>query len=171
MSPTTSDYYNIDSLYFGDFPVIRVAMDSSQPVTRMRFINDMSPCDDSLVAADDSGTMAQLTAAELFRQNKTVYCPTIQVPILPDALPGQQFSFNSNTYRAMQIDHHIVGDDMTTTLTLTSDLTNGLARKRYEDYNKQLANQRPNTQDRNATSMSRDGVDYNVPRLIKDYTP
>lgn len=168
---SAATWFKIDGLYMGDAPVCRVAYDSTlaSGTTKMRFLPEFTNASDSLLASDDSGTFAQLVKAEYLRQKQTTYNPVIKLPLLPDCLPGMQFSFNSTTYRATQIVHEGNGEEATTTLTLTSDVTNGLARKRYEDNNRIYTNFRPTTQDRAATSLSRSGVDYRVARLVKDY--
>ena len=161
----------VDGLHFGNVPVCRIAKNTSFPFTRMKTIVDNIGKDDSLIASDDSGTMAQLAYAELLRSQKTVYTNIVKVPILPDALPGQQFSLNGATYRATEIMHEIKNSDYTTTLTLTSDLTNSYTRRRYEDLNKQYNNFLPKYQTRAATNISSGTIDYRVQRLEKDYAP
>jgi hypothetical protein len=135
----------------------------------MRLITDNVGKDDSLVATDDSGVMAQLAYAELLRQQKVTYHQTLTMPMIPKALPGQQFSLATVTYRASEIVHEIAGDDYTTTLTLTSDLINGRTRQRYEDVNKAYANMRPEFQDRQASSIKAGQVDWRITRLVTDY--
>jgi len=166
-----NEYCNIDSLHFGNVPLCRVAKNTSFPFTRMKTIVDDIGKDDSLLASDDSGTMAQLAYAELLRSQKTTYTNIVKVPMLPDALPGQQFSLNGETYRATEIMHEIKNGDYTTTLTLTSDLTNSYTRRRYEDLNRQYNNFLPKYQTRAATNISSGSIDYRVLRLEKDYAP
>ena len=71
--------------------------------------------------------------------------------------------------RATKITHVIKGDDYTTILSLTDDITNGRARIRYEDLNKVYASQRPEWQDRAASNIKAGSVDWRITRLTKDY--
>ena len=164
------EYALIDGLNFGHVPLCRVAWNSNLPQNcQMRLITDNVGKSDSLVASDDSGVMAQLCYAELLRQQKATYHQNIQLPMLPKALPGQQFSLATVAYRATEIIHDIAGDDYTTTLKLNSDLINGRTRLRYEDVNKIYGNLRPEFQDRQAASIKAGSVDWRVQRLVKDY--
>jgi hypothetical protein len=166
---SAGDFMNIDGLYFGDFPICRVAKNSDYSPYSMKLIVDDVGKDDSLNTADDSGMMAQLAYAELLRSQKTTYQITTKQQILPDALPGQWFSISSVDLRAREITHVINGDDFTTYLDLTSDVVNGNTRRRYEDINKQYAALRPENQDRQATNIKAGKVDWRIPRYEVDY--
>lgn len=162
-------YICLDGFYFGDAHVCRVAWNSNDTKIKQRIIVDDIGKDDSLKASDDSGVMAQLAYAEYLRCSSEYYINTITVPMLPNALPGQLFYVDGVDMRATQIIHEITESQYKTTLHLTSDLTNGRSRPRYEDLNKQYANIRPNFQDREASNMKAGTVDYRITRLAKDY--
>lgn len=162
-------YICLDGFYFGDAHVCRVAWNSDDTKIKQRIIVDDIGKDDSLKASDDSGVMAQLAYAEYLRCSSEYYINTITVPMLPNALPGQLFYVDGVDMRATQIIHEITESQYKTTLHLTSDLTNGRSRPRYEDLNKQYANIRPNFQDREASNMKAGSVDYRITRLAKDY--
>lgn len=159
----------IDGLHIGGAKVCRVAWNSNDTKIKQRIIVDDIGKDDSLLASDDSGVMAQLAYAEYLRCSSEYYINTITVPMLPNALPGQLFYVDGVDMRATQIIHEITESQYKTTLHLTSDLTNGRSRPRYEDLNKQYANIRPQFQDREASNMKAGTVDYRIARLVKDY--
>jgi len=78
-----------------------------------------------------SVTQQALAKAELFRLHNPVMRGTVQVPGIPDILPGQKVTVNapsanlSNaTLRVISAKHHYGQDNFTTTLELTDDLTN-----------------------------------------------
>jgi hypothetical protein len=78
-----------------------------------------------------SVTQQALAKAELFRLHNPVMRGTVQVPGIPDVLPGQKVTVNapsanlSNaTLRVISAKHHYGQDNFTTTLELTDDLTN-----------------------------------------------
>ena len=165
------DCIYIDGLHFGNVPLCRVAWNGNLPgnTAKMRLIVDDIGKDDSLIATDDSGTMAQLAYAELLRQQKETLNLQVKTNMLHEALPGQWFYVNSIDMRATQLIQEIHGDDYTTTLNLTDDVTNGRARLRYEDLNKQYANLRPEFQDRQATNIKAGSIDWRISRLVKNY--
>jgi hypothetical protein len=164
-----NDYVCVDGLYFGDVDLCRVAYDSSISPYSMRLITDNIGKDDSLIAADDSGIMAQLAYAELLRSSATSNAGYVKLKgVIPEALPGQYFYLQADM-RATKIVHEIDGTGFHTTPYLTNDLLNGRARMRYEDLNKVYADIRPEFQDRQATSIKAGNVDWRITRLAVDY--
>jgi hypothetical protein len=164
----------VDGLHFGNVPICRTAWNSALPSNskcKMRLITDSVGKDDSLIASDDSGLIAQLAHAELLRQQKATNHITVKLPIIPDALPGQWFSLEGFDYRATKIVHEIKSNDYTTTLYLTDDLTNSKNRPRWEDVNRQYANIRPEFQDRQASNLKAGSIDWRIQKLVKDYAP
>jgi hypothetical protein len=161
----------IDGLHFGDAAVCRVAWNSNLPgsTAKMRLITDDVGKDDSLVASDDSGLMAQMACAELLRQQKTSTVGTIETPMIKDILPGQWLYIQSTDYRVTKLTHNIAGNKYTTSFELTDDVTNGRSRTRYEQINKVFAAARPEWQDRQASNMKAGSVDLRITRLVKDY--
>ena len=138
----------------------------------MKLIVDDVGKDDSLVAADDSGLMAQLAYNELLRLQKTALAGTVDLTsIVPDALPGQLFNVQGTDMRCTQIVHTIAPspEGYRTLLTLTDDLINSRARMRYEDTNRVWESIRPEWQDRQASNIKAGTVDWRIQRLIKDY--
>jgi len=78
-----------------------------------------------------SVTQQALAKAELFRLHNPVMRGTVQVPGIPDVLPGQKVTINapsanlsSATLRVISAKQHYGQDNFTTTLELTDDLTN-----------------------------------------------
>jgi hypothetical protein len=170
-SHAQNEYIHVDGLHFGDANVCRVAYDSGISPYNMKLIVDNIGKDDSLVAADDTGTMAQLAYAELLRSKTTAAVGTIETDMIKDALPGQWFYFNSTDYRSTKIEHLLEPAPIgfRSKIYLTSDVTNGIARRRYEDLNKQYAAIRPEWQDRQASNIKAGSVDWRITRLTKDY--
>lgn len=184
------DYGIIDAPHFSDADICRVARSkwpseggtlgqSTNPV-KVKVITDDVGKDDSLVATDDSGLMAQMAYAELLRLRKSSIVGTIQTPMIKDALPGQWFHIHAKKkaddsfaidedMRATRITQSFSINGYTTTLELTNDLTNSHARPRYEDQNKIWASIRPEWQDRQASSLKAGNLDIRIARLEKPY--
>src|SRR3989475_4352342 len=81
-------------------------------------------------------TQQALAKAELFRLHNPILRGTVQVPGIPDILPGQKVTINapsanlsSTSLRVLTVKHHYGQDNFTTTLELTDDLTNYQALK------------------------------------------
>jgi hypothetical protein len=161
----------IDGLHFGDANVCRVAAlsDYTGVVTRQRLIVDDVGKDDSLVASDDSGLMAQLAYSELLRLQKTSTVGTVETPMIIDMLPGQWVYIQSTDYRVTKVIHTIGADGYKSALSITDDTTNSRPRTRYEDLNKLYAAIRPEWQDRQAANIKAGQVDWRVTRLVKTY--
>jgi hypothetical protein len=65
--------------------------------------------------------------------------------------------------------HSISKTNYTSLISITDDLTNGRARLRYEDVNKQWSAIRPEFQDRQASSIKASSIDLRVARLAENY--
>jgi hypothetical protein len=179
------DYmYYIDGLHFGDIPICRIAKNSTNiTVNNLRckpVIDDIGK-DDSLNAADDSGLMAQMALAELLRSQTTPIVGTVTVAFIKDLLPGQLLhihakktasgSFNINKdMRVTKVEHSWNNKGVVTKISLTDDVINANTRSSYTDINTVFKAIRPDSQDRQATSISR-GIllDTTVPIFEKDY--
>lgn len=170
-TPFANQTVNIDGLHFGSVPICRVATDSSISPDCMTLIVDDQGKDDSMVATDDSGIMAQLCRAELLRQTTEAYIGSLKTQMCPTALPGQLWHSVGSDFRATKLEQEIHADAYSTTLYLTDDLLNGRTRMRHDDTNKVYASIRPEWQDRKASNISAGSVDWTVPRLVKDYAP
>lgn len=178
-------YGYLDGLYIGDVPLCRVAKKSDATINtqklKVKVITDNIGKDDSLVATDDSGTMAHMAYAELLRGQTTPIVGTISVPMIKDLLPGQLLhvhacktatgAFNINKDMRVTRIHHILDVErgFLSEITVTDDLTNAHSRMSYTDFNAVLANTRPEFQDRQATSLKAGEVNINVARLVKEY--
>jgi hypothetical protein len=149
---------------------------------KTRIINDPFGKDDTLKASDDSGTIARLAYAELLRAQTTPTVGTLTTPsMIKDILPGQlvhiharpnlagTFQINAD-FRVTQIlQQWQTGGEYTTTLNVTSDVTNSYARAAYDSVNETIRNQRPEFQDRQATAMKMREIDITQTILAKDY--
>lgn len=165
-------FFLIDGLHFGGAAVCRVAAlsDYTGVIVRQRLIVDDVGKDDSLVATDDSGLMAQMAYSELLRGRSEATVGTVETPMIKDLLPGQWLYIQSADYRVTKIIHTIDTTGYHSLLYVTSDVLNSRARLRYEDVNKQFASIRPEWQDRQASNIKAANVDFRVAPLIKTYT-
>jgi hypothetical protein len=173
-------YATLDGLHFGTAPICRIARQTlptegmpigtlgttSNPM-RFKVLTDNIGKDDSLVALDDSGLLAQMAKAELIRLSKTVINGKFTTPLIPDVFPGQYFYIGSKDWRITKITHNLAA--MTSAFEVTDDLTNSHQRLRYEDKNKQFAAMRPEYQDKQATSIKSGAMDIRVLPLEKAY--
>lgn len=176
------DYVCIDGLHIGNVPIIRVARqefpdeieadrgtlgETTNPI-KFKVLTDNIGKDDSLLATDDSGLMAQLAKAELLCACKPSINGKFTTPLIKDVLPGQYFYIEKD-YRITEATHFIQGGEFRTAFEVTDDLTNSHTRLRYEDINKQYASIRPEYQDRQATSLKSGGMDIRILPLEKAY--
>ena len=150
---------------------------------RVKVITDKIPKDDTLKAADDSGTIAQLAYAELLRSQTTPIMGYVITPLIPDLLPGQLMhihakqkrdgTFNiDKDMRVTKIIHHLTTDEnegCNTQIFLTDDVKNANCRLPYEDLNKALSAIRPEFQDLQATSIKANLIDITQGVLSKSY--
>jgi len=135
----TTELY-IDDLHFSGV-VVREARDTSEITANdlhQKLIRNDTAVNDTLVASDDSGTAAQLAYAELLRRSQTPIVAMIQIPLLPDLLPGQTLHIHAckktdgtfrvdADYRVKDLRHVINNQGATTIVNLTSDVTNSHA--------------------------------------------
>lgn len=138
---------------------------------KLKVITDDVGKDDSLVAADDSGVMAQLAKAELYRCKTTPLVGELRVPYLYDLLPGQLIhthakknaagTFNVDCdMRGVRVEHDFdVPNGFTSRVAVTSDVINSYPRMAWSNMNKVLAAARPEFQDRQATSIKTREID------------
>ena len=180
-----NDYVNLDGFYFGDAPICRIArqefpdeveadrgtLGTADNPVRFKTLTDNTGKDDSLVASDDSGLMAQLAKAELLRCSKEVTNGKFTLDMIPDVLPGQYLYFGKD-WRITKATHEITeadADGFKTNFEVTDDLTNSHTRLRYEDINKVYASIRPEWQDRQASTIKAGNVDIRITPLDKPY--
>lgn len=180
-----SVYGYLDGLYVGAVPICRVAKKSDATINtqklKVKVVTDNVGKDDSLVASDDSGTMAQMAYAELLRGQTTPLVGSFVTPMIKDLLPGQLIhvhaaktitgSFNiDRDMRVTRVRHNMNAESgFLSNITVTDDLTNTHTRAAYTDLNAVLATTRPEFQDRQATSMKAGELDIYVTRLVKEY--
>jgi hypothetical protein len=176
-------YFNVDGLHFGDAAVCRTAWNSTSVTAnkvRMKTITDNIGKDDSLKVTDDSGLMAQMAYAELLKLQTTPTVGEFTTLMIKDVLPGsllhvhadKKFNLAFNVDMDMRITKLVdIWDpkEVTTTSTVTSDVTNSTTRTRYGDWNKMAEMIRPDMQDRQASSIKGGDIDIRLARLIKDY--
>jgi hypothetical protein len=173
----------LDAFNIGGAQITRIAKNSTNITAnkvKMKPLTNTTPYDDSLSASDDSGVLAQLAYSELLRLQKSSKTASIPTQMIKDALPGQWFHIHAKKksdgsftvdedFRATKIVHVISPSGFWSSLELTTDLTNSHARPAYEDRNKVAAANRPEYQDRQATSIKAGQVDIYVTPLAKDY--
>jgi hypothetical protein len=179
--PEIGDAY-LDGFHFGGAAVCRIARqtlptegmpigtlgDTDNPM-RFKVITDNIGKDDSLVALDDTGLMAQLAKAELMKLNSTPTLGKFTTPMIPTWLPGQFAYIGSIDYRPTKLNHTINNRGFHTSFEVTTDVTNSHSRRRFEDMNKIYAAIRPEYQDRQATSVKSGSMDIRVLPLEKAY--
>jgi len=135
----TDDMY-IDDLHFAGV-VVREAKDAAGIAANNEYQKSLR-CDtalnDTLNAADDSGTAARLARAELLRRSQTPIVGSIRIPMAVDVLPGQLVHIHSckqsdgtfridKDMRVKEVKHVIVPTEkhgFQTELNLTDDVTN-----------------------------------------------
>ena len=176
---------NVDGLHFGSVPLCRIARQefpdeiaagrgtlgtTTNPV-RFKTFTDSIGKDDSFIASDDSGLMAQLAKSELLRLAKPTMNGKFSTSLIPDILPGQYVYISAKDYRITKLTHHLepYPNACTTSYQVTDDLTNSRSRMRYEDVNKLYAAIRPEYQDRQAASIKNSLMDITIQPLEKAY--
>lgn len=170
--PVNSALY-IDGVQFNG-QVLRGAKEAGIGVNnklKLKVITDDIGKDDSMVASDDSGIMAQLAKAELFRCKTTPLVGEIRVPYLYDLLPGQLLHIHSKKkadgtfnidrdMRAVRVEHDFdSANGFTDRIAVTSDVINSYPRMAWTNMNKVLADARPESQDRQAASIKMREID------------
>jgi len=163
--------------------LVRAAYDSSKFTSqkcRMVFFRDDVPKDDTLVASDDSGELAQFAKAELYRNMQEPTVGTITVPLQPSIKAGQLAHIkygvtSSGTYRIdsdmriLEVTHEYGPMGAKSTLSLTTDVTNSRPLSPTSKYNLLLKATAPQFQDRVRASLISNVLDVNQAILAKDY--
>lgn len=173
----------VDNCHFGGY-LLRGAKQAGIGAAnklRVKLITDDVAKDDSMLASDDTGTMARMAYAELLRAKSTPIAGYVITPMIKGLLPGQLMhihakqkrdgSFNiDKDMRVTKLVHHgVKGAGFTTKIWLTDDVTNSIARAPYDDMNKILSASRPEFQDRQATSIKARKIDITQAILEKAY--
>jgi hypothetical protein len=181
---TLNHHIHLDGLHFGGIPICRVAKNSTSITNNKlctKVITDNVGKDDTLMAGDASGLMAQMAHAELLRCQTTPIIGTVKTPIIPDLLPGQLLHLHAKQksdglfsidkdFIATRVNHDMSQSGFTTTVEVSDDVSNGLKRPRFEDINQIFAHYaRPEFQDRQASSIKTGELDIKITRLEKDY--
>ena len=186
-------YCCVDGLHFGDAQICRVARDKlpgeggtlgqAANKLRVKLITDNVGKDDSCLATDDSGLMAQMAYTELLRARTTPLVGTIPLSsMMKDLWPGQLLHIHNHersdgtfavdmNMRTTSLDHVIAAkpEGYKTIPNVTSDVINSSARTRYDDWNTVLASVRPDMQDRQAASIKGGQIDIRIGRLERGY--
>ena len=176
-------YLYIDGLYI-DGLISRAAYDSSKYASqrcKMLFIRDDVPKDDSLVAGDDSGQMAQFAKAELYRAVTEPILGQITIPMQPTIKAGQlaHIHFGEKKDGSFRIDmdmriinvrHHLSRLGALTYLDLTDDLKNSHPIQPTNAYNAVMKAVAPGFQDRARSSIIASDIDLDQPILEKEYS-
>lgn len=179
----------VDGLHFGNAVVCRVARSQNATILsekgKVKVIVDHEGKDDTLTSGTpgttDTGLMARMAHAELLRLRKNSIVGSFTTPMLKDLLPGHWIHIHAkkkpdgvyridSDFRVTKITHNITPQGFTSTVEVTDDLTNSHARTAYENQNKIWASQRPDTQDRAATSQKMGDLDIRVARLTETYS-
>lgn len=184
-------FFLVDGLHFGGATVCRVARQYyflgeglftpfyqhiAPPLThnpaKFKVITDNVGKDDSLVADDDTGLMAQLAKAELMRCTTAPTIGQFTTLLISDVLPGQCF-YIGKAYRITQVTHNLPdatsNQPPTSHFEVTDDVINSHTRMRYDDVNKLYEAVRPSWQDRQASSIKAGNMDIRITPLEKAY--
>lgn len=174
----------VDGLQFNGWALrgARQAVYSANDPCKMKVVTDDEAKDDTLVASDDSGTIARLAYAELLRSKTTPVIGKFTIPMLKDLWPGMLVYLNAkkkadgtfnidSDFRVTKLIHHVTADPKgcTTTVHVTDDVKNAIARPAYNDLNKVLQAARPEFQDRQAASLKMRDIDITQAVLEKNY--
>jgi len=176
---------HVDGLYLSGW-VLRVAKQAagytSAAPCKIKVITDDEGKDDSLVASDDSGTMGRLAYAEYLRCKSTPMVGVFSTPMIYGIWPGMLLHIHAKkkAYGSLPGTFNIDKDMRVTqvvqnlargltTVTVTDDVINSVARASYLDMNTILQSQRPEFQDRQATSLKMREIDTTIPLLEKSY--
>ena len=138
---------------------------------KLKVITDDIAKDDSMVASDDSGVIGQLCKAELYRCKTTPLVGEIRVPYLYDLMAGQLLHIHAKKttagtsnidrdMRAVRVELTFDGtSNFMDSITVTSDVINSYPRMAWTNMNKVLADARPESQDRQASSLKMREID------------
>ena len=174
----------IDALHFGGVPILRVAREKyaseggnlgeivagvcANPI-KTKVITDNTAKDDSLVASDDTGMMAQMAYCELLRTQKVGVTGCIVTPMIKDLLPGQLLYYSSKDWRVTKHTPIISKSGYLSRIEVTDDVTNSHTRASYDSINRLYASIRPEWQDRQASSLKSSDIDIRLVALEKAY--
>lgn len=148
---------------------------------KTRVINDPYGKDDSMIASDDSGSVARYACAELLRSQTEPVIGSFKTPLIKNLHPGQllkiyarptrsgSYGINNVTYRSQQYTHLIIANELSTTHTVTSDVINSMSRAAFDSKNEADRAVRPEFQDKQATGMKMRDIDITQAILEKDY--
>lgn len=146
---------------------------------KMRVVSDNYAKGDTLIATDDSGTVAMFAKAELLRQQAQTQAMTITTRLLRDALAGQLLHVKARPvggvfavdvdFRITKLVHEINDKIAATTFNLTDDVVNSQSRAAFDSVNSVIASYRPEFQDRQATGTKLRDIDITQTILEKDY--
>lgn len=162
----------LDGIRFNGY-VLRGAYNStliSSSQAKMRVVSDKYAKGDTLIASDDSGTIAMFAKAELLRQMQTNRATTVSTRLLREAQAGQLlrlyarpiggvYEVNGVDFRASKLVHEITDKVLMTTFNLTDDVTNAMSRSAFDSVNAVIASYRPEFQDRQATGTKMRDID------------
>lgn len=174
----------VDGMCFAGF-VLRGAKDGTSITAKklkIKAIDDSYGKDDSLKATDDSGTLAQLAKAELYRARTEPILATCKTRMIKNALPGQLLhvharpnalgTWNINKdFRVTQLVQSIFAEGVTTDWHVTDDLINAITRESYTSMNEVLKAIRPEYQDRQSSGIKIRDLDITQTLLELDYFP
>lgn len=163
--------------------LIRGAYDPDHITTnkcKMMLIKDTISKDDTLVAEDDSGTIGLLALAELLKAIKTPLTGQIVIPLSPTIMAGQIIRIKASRavagaqidgfMRILEVRHNFSVQAVTTTLTLSDDLSNSYPMLPSDAINAILKATDPTKfQDRIRGSLIGSDIDILQTILAKDY--
>ena len=186
-------HFYVDGLYV-EGALTRGACDSALYATqkcRMTHIVDHVGKDDSLLAGDDSGGMAQFAKAEFYRGKQTPITGAINIPMRPTILPGQLAHIHASKQsssgvcgvcgapgtfriakdmRIIEVHHHSsLANGARSYLTLTDDVTSSYPINLTDAYNALQMAVAPKWQDRVRSSILGDKIDLDQTILEYDY--
>ncbi len=174
----------VDGLCFTGI-LTRGAYDSTKIGTqkaKMLLVHDNIPKDDSLIASDDSGEIAQFAKAELYRAVTEPIMGQIAIPMQEKILPGQlahihfakdssgSFDVDKNM-RIVEVRHLFNMQGARSLLTLTDDVTNSQPTQPADSYSRLMKAVTPiHFQDRVRGSIIASDIDILQNILEKSYS-
>lgn len=175
-------YLYVDGLYFQGI-VTRAAYDTTKigsQKCKMMLYRDDVPKDDSLIATDDSGQVAQFCKAELYRAITEPITGEIVIPMKETIKAGQlghiHFAKKSDgtfridkDMRILQVRHHFSVNGALSYLTLTDDVKSSYPLQPTDAYNLMMKATAPGFQDRVRGSLISKELDIDQTILEKSY--
>lgn len=163
----------LDGLYVNGI-VTRGAYNSDYGYQKIKVITDSLAKTSSLVASDDSSTVAQLAKAELLRAQTTpIHGSIVLNQIYPTIKPGQ--IINDLDLRITEVHFHFESDSHSyTELTVTDDVLNSYPQENTNygptaQYNALISAVNPDFQDRDRGNLKARDIDIDQEILAKDY--